>query len=117
LRQDGYDVTEVADGGRLLITVTATYAQGEDRDAYDLLITDIRMPVVSGLQIVEGLRKAHWRVPIILMTAFGDAGTRARAEGLGAVLLDKPFDIDDLRTAVLNLAPRAGARSLGRVPR
>jgi hypothetical protein len=39
------------------------------------------------------------------MTAFGDASTRARAEHLGAVLFDKPFAVDDLRTAVKNILP------------
>ncbi len=40
------------------------------------------------------------------MTAFGDEATRKQAESLKAVLFDKPFDIDDLRTAVANMLPR-----------
>jgi DNA-binding response OmpR family regulator len=61
------------------------------------------MPIASGLSVLESLRKANWRTPVILMTAFGDDATRARAEALGAVLFDKPFDVDDLRTIALNL--------------
>jgi CheY-like chemotaxis protein len=55
------------------------------------------MPICSGLAIVEVLRKAHWPVPVILMTAFGDEETKTHAAELGAVLLHKPFAIADLR--------------------
>lgn len=103
LRADGYEVHEATDGGRLLVNVMTQYAGG-DADL-DLIVSDIRMPVCTGLDIVEQLRKTRWNVPVILMTAFGDAGTRARAEALGAVLFDKPFAIDDLRTAVWNMLP------------
>jgi len=41
-----------------------------------------------------------------LMTAFGDERTWRDAESLAAVLVDKPFDLDDLRAAVANLLPR-----------
>lgn len=58
------------------------------------------MPVCSGLRLLEGLREAGWATPIILMTAFGDRESRATAERLGAVLLDKPFELDGLRRLV-----------------
>lgn len=105
LRGDGYDVTEVSDGGRLLMRIGRTYLSGTSDLAYDMVISDIRMPVCNGLKILEGLRAARWSTPVILMTAFGDRSTRSRVEKLGAILLDKPFDLDDLRTAVLNLVP------------
>ena len=103
LVDDGYDVIPVADGGRLLVTL----ARGQiDRDDVDLVVSDVRMPVCTGLQILEQLRAARWRIPFILMTAFGDSVTRGQARSLGAVLFDKPFDIDDLRTAVACLLRR-----------
>jgi len=43
---------------------------------------------------------------VILMTAFGDDATRAHAARLGALLFDKPFDLDDLRTAAMSLLQR-----------
>jgi len=64
------------------------------------------MPICTGLQILAALRDARWRTPVILMTAFGDEAVRRHAEGLDAVLFDKPFEVDDLRTAVANLLPR-----------
>jgi CheY-like chemotaxis protein len=106
LRDDGYDVIELADGGRLLVDIAARMKEGAEGDAVDLIVSDIRMPICTGLQILEVLRQAHWRTPVILMTAFGDRATRKRAEDLVAVLFDKPFDMDDLRTAVANLLPR-----------
>jgi DNA-binding response OmpR family regulator len=104
LRKDGYEIVEASDGGRLLVEVTSLYQHPENQP--DLIVSDIQMPVCTGLQILEALRKAHWTMPVILMTAFGDDETRARADTLGAILFDKPFAIDDLRTAVLNVLPR-----------
>jgi len=106
LREDGYDVVELADGGRLLVDIAARMKVGADIDSVDLIVSDVRMPICTGLQILEVLRKAHWHTPVILMTAFGDRATRKQAEDLLAILFDKPFDMDDLRTAVANLLPR-----------
>ncbi len=105
-REDGYDVVELADGGRLLADIAARIKDGADGDAVDLVVSDIRMPNCTGLQMLEVLRQAHCYTPVILMTAFGDRATRKHAEDLLAVLFDKPFELDDLRTAVANLLPR-----------
>jgi DNA-binding response OmpR family regulator len=104
LRRDGYDVLEAEDGGRLLVHLTSQNQRPEPE--VDLIISDIRMPIYTGLEVLARLRDARWTVPVILMTAFGDSETRARAEALGAVVFDKPFALDDLRTAVVNLVPR-----------
>lgn len=106
LRQDGYEVEEAVDGGRLITRVTAPYLH--PNETLDLIISDIRMPMCSGIEILEALRTAHWTVPVILMTAFGDDETRARAKELGALLFDKPFAIQDLRTTVHDLVPILG---------
>jgi DNA-binding response OmpR family regulator len=107
LRKDDYDVVEEADGGRLLVRIAAIYTLGDTRDPVDLIVSDIRMPVCSGLDIL-GLRDAHWRTPVILMTAFGDDETRARAEKLGALLFDKPFQMSVLRLVVRGLLEQRG---------
>ncbi|HEY4117916.1 MAG TPA: response regulator [Byssovorax sp.] len=106
LRLDGYDVVEVCDGGRFIVQVSEAYEQLDARTVFDLVVSDIRMPVASGLSVVETLRRAQWRTPVILMTAFVDDELRRRAKALDAVLFDKPFDIDDLRTIALNLLLR-----------
>jgi len=119
LRKDGYQVSEAADGGGLLIRVAAQRAaiangDGGDGDALaspiDLVISDVRMPVCSGLEVLAEIRRSCWDVPVILMTAFGDDEAREHAASLGAILFDKPFSIDDLRTAVLNVLPIVRAR-------
>lgn len=104
LRADGYEVTEARDGGRLLAHLANEYLSTKRPwESFDLIVSDIRMPVCSGLRIVEALRRGHWPTPMVLMTAFGDEQTRALATGLGVVLLDKPFDLDELRSTVVRL--------------
>ncbi|MEO8874788.1 MAG: response regulator [Polyangiaceae bacterium] len=100
LRADGHEAVDVTDGGQLLIQITNFYRLRPDPEPIDLVVTDIRMPVCSGLEIVEALRNAHWTTPIVIMTAFGDGETRTRAKDLGAVLLDKPFKMKTLREIV-----------------
>jgi DNA-binding response OmpR family regulator len=99
LCKDGYEVLEAKDGGRLLVMVAQCIAKPVP-DLVDLLVSDVRMPTCTGLQILEQLRRAHSPIPVILMTAFGDAATREHATMLCAVLFDKPFDVDELRAAV-----------------
>jgi DNA-binding response OmpR family regulator len=91
-----------------LCTVAAIYSFDRTVDAFDLIVSDLRMPVCSGLDIVKGLREAHWNTPVILMTAFGDDETRARADKLGALLFDKPFQMNVLRLVVRNLLREHG---------
>ena len=99
IRRDGYDVEELADGGRLLVRVA------RDGAGIALVVTDVRMPVCSGLDVVRGLREANRTVPVIVMTAFGDDEMRERAAALGALLFDKPFAMDSLRAAVRSIVP------------
>jgi CheY-like chemotaxis protein len=109
LSLDGYEVSSVADGGRLLITLARGAFDGQTNYRADLVVSDVRMPVCDGLAILRHMRAAHWRVPVILTTAFGDANTREETERLGAVLLDKPFELGTLRRIageLLRPAPR-----------
>lgn len=71
----------------------------------DVILTDLRMPA-GGLDYVQRLRVVAPRVPIILMTAFGDATTRAAALRCGvATYFDKPVRIADLKAAIQRLLP------------
>jgi DNA-binding response OmpR family regulator len=106
LRKDGYEVQSVADGGRMIVTLAHQYVEADGENLVDLIVSDVRMPVCTGIQILEQLRAAHWRTPVILMTAFGDEATRSCARSLGALLFDKPFDLNDLRVAVASLLKR-----------
>jgi DNA-binding response OmpR family regulator len=116
LRKDGYDVAAIPDGGRLLVTLAHQFVD-ENAELSDLLVSDVWMPVCSGMQILEQMRAAHWRIPVILMTAFGDPAAREHARTLGALLFDKPFDVDDLRTAAAALLQRGPASLTARSAR
>ena len=69
LRAMDLEVIETDDGGRLLVAITSYYKDGRSPEDLDLVITDIWMPVLSGLEIFKGLRVAHWTLPVIVMTA------------------------------------------------
>jgi two-component system cell cycle response regulator CpdR len=109
LRKDGHEVQEAADGGRLLVHIAEEFQRDASLALIDVIVSDVRMPVCSGLDLLERLVEARWHVPFVLMTAFGDDQTRRRAEGLGALLFDKPLSLEALRAAVRRLAARRGA--------
>ena len=72
--------------------------------ALDLIISDVRMPGRSGLEVLRVLRRTDRHTPVILITGFGDPDTHAEAHQLGALaVFNKPFDLDDLRTLVVSL--------------
>jgi DNA-binding response OmpR family regulator len=106
LRRDGHVVDEAHDGGRLLGKIAEVFDRDPSLSLIDLIVTDVRMPFCSGLEMLERLSEAGWRVPSIVMTAFGDDETRRRAAKAGAVYLDKPLSIDALREAVAFLTRR-----------
>ena len=70
-----------------------------DLGAAELIVTDVRMPGMTGLEIVGLLRMIDWALPVIVMTGFGDAAAHAEARRLGAQLFDKPVDLDVLTAA------------------
>ena len=108
LELDGYDVISVRDGTELLEEIASSHLGERKKAPIDLIIADIRMPGFSGLQVLEGIQSTEWKVPTILITGYGDQKTRQRAKELGvAAFFEKPFDTDDLRTAVLNLLPES----------
>lgn len=110
LRDCGYEVLEADDGGRLLVQIASTYSRKGRDAACDLLVTDIHMPVCSGIEIVEALRMAHWTIPVIFITALGSSSIHAHAKTLDAIVLDKPFDLKELQSTVRRLLPPEASR-------
>lgn len=100
LELDGHRVIRVATGGALMAEVQERVNQSDRGGELDLLISDVRMPELSGLDALKLLRDADLRIPIILITAFSDRWTRAEAARYGAQLLDKPLDLRVLRQVV-----------------
>jgi CheY-like chemotaxis protein len=98
LGAQGFDVIEARDGAELLDLVSPAFlgppGQAAPRLPAELVISDLRMPGITGLSVLGGLRDLELRIPFILITAFGDAATHALAHQLGATaVLDKPFDM------------------------
>jgi len=105
LRKSGYEVVECPDGMAML-THLADFLLPEELgpETFDLIISDIRMPGISGMEVLEGKPKQRDFPPMILITAFGDAETYARAMTFGAAaMFYKPFDIDDLLGTVKSI--------------
>jgi two-component system response regulator (stage 0 sporulation protein F) len=107
LRRDGYRVFEYADGLSLLDRVRMI-VQGAMGAPIDLIISDVWLPGLTALEVLEGVPRRETFPPVILITAFSDESVNTRMKQVGAAeTFDKPFDIDRLRATVRNLiSPR-----------
>jgi CheY-like chemotaxis protein len=95
LAQDGHQVMSARDGAEALDLL------GREGMPFDLLLADIRMPVMDGIALALAAARDHPRIAILLMTAYADQ--RERAFGLDRLIRDvisKPFTLAALRTAV-----------------
>jgi CheY-like chemotaxis protein len=73
-----------------------------------LILSDINMPGMSGLELLPKARAARPDVPIIMITAYGDVDTKRKAlEGGAEALLTKPIDFVELRNAIETRIERA----------
>jgi CheY-like chemotaxis protein len=110
LRRDGHHVRELCDGGELEAELVLAYGEHRPGDPDCLVIADVRMPIIDGLEVLQGLRARGHRPAFMLMSAFADAQVKASAQALDAVaVFDKPFDVDGLRAAVLYYARWRGS--------
>jgi two-component system cell cycle response regulator CpdR len=92
---DGHETVTAADGGEALDILAG------DARAFDLLLTDIKMPIMDGIALALAAARDFPDLIILLMTGFADQ--RERASGLNAIVHDvvtKPFSVADIRTAV-----------------
>jgi DNA-binding response OmpR family regulator len=99
LYRAGYSVTSCDNGLELLELLGLSV--GPNAEHFDLVLTDLRMPALTGLEVLEAFHDLPVRPPFVCMTAFGDEATHALAAKLGATMtIDKPFDLDHLITLV-----------------
>ena len=96
LEIEGYAVAEAANGADALHAV--------EEHVPDVILLDMRMPVLDGWGFAAELRRRGHRTPIVVMTAARDAAHWA-AEIAAAAFVSKPFGFDDLVTAVEQVSP------------
>ena len=95
IAMDGHETVTAQDGAEALEMLT------RDEGAFDLLLTDIQMPIMDGIALALTAARDFPELKILLMTGF--AHQRERASGLEAIVHDvvtKPFSVADIRTAV-----------------
>ncbi|MCA1397042.1 MULTISPECIES: response regulator [Bradyrhizobium] len=105
IAMDGHETVTAQDGAEALEVLT------RDEGAFDLLLTDIQMPVMDGIALALTAARDFPALKILLMTGF--AHQRERASGLEAIVHDvvtKPFSVADIRTAVADALAARKAR-------
>lgn len=91
----GYEVQEFSEGSSLKASLLQAIKE-PDQGSFDIVVSDIRMPGMTGLEVLKELRAKNWNKPIVFITAFGSKETHQQALALNADVLNKPFDIDDM---------------------
>ena len=95
LEMDGHFVAAEADGAAALDRLA------EEKGAFDMILSDIRMPMMDGIALALAASRDFPQLPILLMTGFADQ--RERAHDLEAIIEDvitKPFSLAEIRAAV-----------------
>lgn len=105
LRRDGFEVEVAADGEAALVAL--------ERKIPDLIVLDLMMPVVDGIEVTRALRQSELDIPIIMLTAKGEEADRIQGLELGADdYVTKPFSPKELVARVKAVLRRAGAKPL-----
>ena len=99
LEEEGLETDSVNNGADALGKLS--------KDHFDLVLTDIRMPGLTGLDILPRIRRLKPETPIIVMTAYGSDDVRRRSLERGATIyLEKPIHLTKLRTVIREMALR-----------
>ena len=94
LRKAGFEVIEAEDGKEALSMIRNFRSDGR---GIDLLLTDLRMPGLCGLELLEALGEDGIDIPVIAITGYGNDSLRADLEAKGCnEFMEKPFEPDDL---------------------
>jgi DNA-binding NtrC family response regulator len=108
LGQEGYDVATAADGRSGIRMI-------EERP-FDFVLTDLKLPDVSGIEVLAASRAAQPRVPVVVLTGYGTVGTAVEAMKLGAYdFLEKPLEIDDLARLIERAIGEGGEEAVFQV--
>ncbi len=93
LQEEGYHAAAVKNGREALQKIEAEY--------FDVLITDIKMPYMSGIELLDKIKEKHPETEVIIITGFGSISSAIEAMKKGAYdYITKPFDLDELTLRV-----------------
>ncbi len=93
LEGEGYDVSTASDGAEGIANL--------DKDIFDLVITDVKMPKADGFEVLKRIKDVSPETIVIMITAFGTKDSAIEAMKLGAYdYISKPFNIDEIRLIV-----------------
>ena len=110
LHSQGYDVATAGTGEEALTRIA--------QQAFDVIVSDIKMPGLTGLEVLERSRTLNPRIGVILMTGYASLDTAVEALRLGASdYLQKPFELDDLMLSVQRALGHGRTVETGRSPR
>ena len=97
--EEGFEIDSVSNGVDALRKLS--------KDHFDIVITDIRMPGLTGLDILPRIRRLKPEIPIIVMTAYGSDDLRRRSLERGATIyLEKPIHLSKLRRLIREMVLR-----------
>jgi CheY-like chemotaxis protein len=99
MRSVGCEVVEASNGERALDLLAASVIEPVPSLRVELAIMDVRMPGMSGLEVVYLSRLWEWPIKILLVTAFPDAELVDECDRLGVPLLQKPFSLMSINKA------------------
>ena len=99
LKREGYEVVGTRNGREALEQI--------DREYFDVLITDVKMPEMSGIELLEKTRERYQNIEVLIITGFGSIDAAVEAMKKGAYeYITKPFNLDELVLKVKNLYER-----------
>ncbi len=101
LRRDGHEVVQASDGAEAMTMLPS---------GVEVVITDLRMPNATGMELLQFATKNHPHIPVIMITAYGSVGQAVEAIKAGAFdYIEKPFEQDVIRATVQKAVAQAHA--------
>ncbi len=101
--REAYEITTANDGETALSLIK--------EDSFDLVVLDIRLPGISGLDVLVKIKEINPATKVIIMTAYGSSEIKAKAKARGSLFyIEKPFEIDQMRELILKALREDSAR-------
>lgn len=93
LASEGYEVRTAADGQEAIAEL--------EKDSYELMLLDIKMPRMTGFEVLKYVKEKHPKTKVVMLTGFADLKNALESKKLGAEdFVSKPYDLVDLLTTI-----------------